>query len=66
MLFNYEEPFASYINSLFLQINPTLFLKMNVFFMNYHLQNERQLLDVTKHDKEPLLKTGFSRANQNF
>ena len=66
MLFNYEEPFASYINSLFLQINPTLFLKMNVFFMNYHLQNERQLLDVTKHDKEPLLKTGFSRAEQYF
>ena len=65
-LTNYKEPITSYINSLFLQINPTLFLKMNVFFMNYHLQNESRLLDVTKHDGEPLLKTGFSRAEQYF
>ena len=46
-LTNYEEPITSYINSLFLQINPTIFLKMNVFFMNYHLKNETKWINLT-------------------
>ena len=65
---NYKEPIKSYINSLFLQINPTLFLKMNVFFMNYHLNNDTTLIQLKNGniEEEPLLKTGFSRAEQYF
>ena len=67
-LSNYKEPIKSFINSLFLQINPTLFLKMNVFFMNYHLNNDTTFIPIKSGNKEeePLLKTGFSRAEQYF
>ena len=34
--------------------------------MNYHLQNESNLIDVIKYDGDPLLKTGFSRDEQYF
>ena len=61
-LSNYLSPIKSYINSLFLQINPTLFLKMNVFFMNYHLNDNKVLIPIINKEEEPLLKTGFSRA----
>jgi len=33
---DYKEPIKPYINSVFIQLNPTLFLKMNVFFKNTH------------------------------
>lgn len=65
-LSNYKKPIKSYINSLFLQINPTLFLKMNVFFMNYHLNDNKVLVPIINKEEEPLLKTGFSRAEQYF
>ena len=67
-LSNYKEPIKSFINSLFLPINPTLFLKMNVFFMNFHLNNDTTLIPIKSGNKEeePLLKTGFSRAEQYF
>ena len=67
-LSNYKEPIKSFINSLFLQINPTLFLKMNVFFMNYHLNNDTTFIPIKSGNKEedPLLNTGFSRAEQYF
>jgi hypothetical protein len=65
-LSNYKEPIKSYINSLFLQINPTLFLKMNVFFMNYHLNDNKAYIQIINEEEEPLLKTGFSRAEQYF
>ena len=61
---NYEEPIKSYIDSLFLQISPILFLKMNVFFMNYHFQDDAQIIDIFKHKEEPFLKTGFSRIDK--
>ena len=67
-LSNYKEPIKSFINSLFLPINPTLFLKMNVFFMNFHLNNYTTLIPIKSGNKEekPLLKTVFSRAEQYF
>ena len=65
-LSNYKEPIKSYINSLFLQINPTLFLKMNIFFMNYHLIDNKAYIEIINKEKEPVLKTGFSRAEQYF
>jgi len=63
-LSNYNEPIKSYINSLFLQIKPDLFLKMNIFFMNYHLIDNKAYIEIINKEKEPVLKTGFSRAEQ--
>ena len=65
-LANYTHPIKSFINSLFLQINPTLFLKMNVFFMNYHLSDDKVYIPLINKEKKPLLKTGFSRDEQYF
>ena len=60
---NYEDPIKPFLNSLFLQINPTLYLKMNVFFMNQYFENDNYLLSVFD-EEEPLLKTLFSRVEQ--
>ena len=35
-LSNYENPIQSFLNALFIQINPSLFLKKNVYFMNQY------------------------------
>ena len=60
---NYEDPIKPFLNEIFLQINPTLYLKMNVFFMNQYFENDNYLLSVFD-EEEPLLKTLFSRIEQ--
>ena len=57
---NYEEPIKSFFNQIFVQINPTLFLKMNVYFMNQYFENDNFLISMTS-EEEPILKTSFSR-----
>ena len=57
---NYEEPIKGFLNDIFLQINPTLFSKRNVFFMNQYFENDNFLLSI-KGEEEPILKTTFSR-----
>ena len=47
-LSDYNKPINSYVNSIFLQLNPTLILAKNVFFMNYHLFNDSQLFHLKK------------------
>ena len=60
---NYIRPFKSFINSLFLQINPILIQKKNIFFKNYHLINQTKFLHIFEtKDEKALLKTGFSRV----
>ena len=60
---DYEEPIKPYINSIFLQMNPTLYLKMNVYFMNQYFENDNYLVYVFK-EGAPLLRTLFSRVEQ--
>lgn len=60
-LSNFKEPIASYINSLFLQLNANLIQEKNVFFMNYHLYNESKFLHIFENDKNPKTTAGFSR-----
>ena len=60
-LSNYENPITSFVNSLFLQLNPTLIQEKNVFFMNYHLYNDSQFFHIFKHKERPKNIIGFSR-----
>ena len=60
---NYEEPIHSFLNQIFLQMNPTLYLKMNVFFMRQYFENDNYLLSVLG-EEEPNIKVLFSRAEQ--
>ena len=61
---NFNEPFSYIVNSMFLQLNPTLFQKKNIFYMNYHLNNETQIFHFnTKMAEEiPRKETGLSRT----
>ena len=60
---DYEEPIKPYINGIFIQMNPTLYLKMNVYFMNQYFENDNYLVYVFE-EGAPLLRTLFSRYEE--
>ena len=60
---NYKEPIKPYINSVFIQLNPTLFLKMNVYFKNQYFNNDNFLLFVFD-EAESTIHTSFSRIEE--
>ena len=60
---NYDQPFSSILNSIFLQLDPTLIQKKNIFFMNYHLFDDTLLLHVNQNDeKNQEIMTGLSKV----
>ena len=61
---DFKKPIKSFMNSLFLQMNPILIQKKNVFFMNYHLIYDKKYLHVLEEDEDEKDKitTGFSRV----
>ena len=60
---NYEDPIQPYLNSIFIQINPSLYLKMNAFFMNQYFVNDNYL--VFNFGEDPaIVRTLFSRVEQ--
>ena len=64
-LSNFKEPSKYYINSLFLQLNPTLIQEKNVYFLNYHIYNESKLFHIFEKNDKPKLIPGFSRTEEN-
>ncbi len=63
-LSDYNKPISSYINSLFIQLNPATTQAKNVFFMNYHLFNESQLFHIFEYHEIPRITVGFSRTEE--
>ena len=63
-LSNFEEPTKLYINSLFLQLNPTLVQEKNIYFMNYHIFNESKLFHILEQNDKPKMIPGFSRTEE--
>lgn len=60
-LYNYEQPIAPYLNSFFIQLNPILFIKRNIFFMNQYLTDDDYIFGVIhNYDKKVETKTLFS------
>ena len=41
---NYNDPIKSYLNEVFVQLNPTLYIKRNMFFMYQYLTDDDDLL----------------------
>ena len=41
---NYKDPLKSYLNEVFIQLNPTLYIKRNMFFMNQYLMDDDDIL----------------------
>ena len=61
-LSNHENPGKTFINSMFLQLNPTLIQKKNVFYMKYHLSDDVSLFHFTQDKIENRTFVGFSRV----
>ena len=58
---DYKDPIKPLLNEIFIQINPILFAKMNIFFMNQYFENDDYLFSVF-NEEDPLLKTSYSRV----
>ena len=63
---NYLEPITSYLNEVFIQLNPTLFIKRNMFFMNQHLVNDDDLFGLFADLKNASVTSIHSRYEEYF
>ena len=61
---NYEEPISQYINSIFIQLDPTLFIKRNIYFMNQYFTNDDYLMFVFGDGEKPETKPLYSRYEE--
>ena len=59
---NFKKPVDYLINSMFLQLNPTLFQKKNIFYMNYDFDNVTDDINIFFLEKKPKILTGLSRV----
>ena len=64
-LYDYENPIAPYLNAFFIQLNPALFIKRNIYFMNQYLKDDGYMLGLmTNYNKNVQIKTLFSRYEE--
>jgi len=64
-LANYKEPIKPFLNSIFIQLNPTLFIKRNIYYMNQYLYDDDDILAIFDNGKKPdEIKTLFSRYEE--
>ena len=62
---NYKEPIKPFLNSIFIQLNPTLFIKRNIYYMNQYLYNDDKIIAVFNEEEKPnQIKTLFSRYEE--
>ena len=61
---NYKNPFTQYLNQIFIQLNPVLFIKRNIYFMNQYFTNDDYLMFVFEDSNEPDSKTLYSRYEE--
>ena len=61
---NYENPITQYLNTIFIQLNPSLLIKRNIYFMNQHFTNDDFLMFVFGDDETPEKKPLYSRYEE--
>ena len=61
---NYEEPIKQYLNEAFIQLNPTLHIKRNIFFMNQYFTNDNYLVFVFGDNNLPEVNPLYSRYDE--
>ena len=62
---NYEKPETQYLNEIFIQLNPTLFIKRNIYFMNQYFTNDDYLMFVFGDDEGDIeVKPLYSRYEE--
>ena len=64
-LTDYKEPIKPFLNSIFIQLNPTLNIKRNIYFMNQYLYDDDSMLAVFEEKEKPKrIETLFSRYEE--
>ena len=62
---DYKKPIKSYVEAIFIQINPTLSIRRNLYFLNQYLYDDDQLIWVFNEEDEARYKrTFFSRFEE--
>ena len=63
---DYKDPIKSYLETVFIQLNPTLSIKRNMYFMNQHLYDDDSLFLVfyNENDVESQLSSLYSRYEE--
>lgn len=64
---NYKNPMTPYLNNIFIQLNPTLFIKRAMYFINQYFTNDDYLLFVFgDEDEKAEMKTLYSRYEEYY
>ena len=64
---NYEEPVKQFLNNIFIQLNPTLLVKRNMFFMNQYFLNDNYLIWIfNDEDNKDDAKAIYSRYEEYY
>jgi hypothetical protein len=62
---NYKQPISTYLNSFFIQLDPTLFIKRNMYYMNQYLSDDDLLFGVFGEETaEPIIEILYSRYEE--
>ena len=61
---NYKNPVTQYLNEVFIQLNPSLFIKRNIYYMNQHFSNDDYLLFVFSDEDSIEVKPLYSRYEE--
>ena len=62
---NYKNPATQYLNEIFIQLNPVLFIKRNIYFMNQYFSNDDYLMFVFgDEDENSEIKPLYSRYEE--
>ena len=62
---DYKDPIKSYVEASFIQLNPTLSIRRNIYFMNQYLYDDDFLVSVFHDENEVSIKrTLFSRTEE--
>ena len=61
---DYSEPIKSFVNEVFLQLNPESILKMNLYYMNLYFENDHNLFFPTGDEQQ--INNSVSRTEQYF
>ena len=70
---NYKNPITSFMDSMFLQLNHQLYIKKNIYYLNYHLYNDSSFIHdldwfqlFKDSNNEPRNQIGLSRTYDYF
>ena len=64
---NYKNPMTSYLNNIFIQLNPTVFVKRAMYFMNQYFTDDDYLLFVFgDEDENAIIKPLYSRYEEYY